>query len=122
MLSGKKDDAPPGGEDTSPAPEDTASPKDSGSQVSSDTSEPSDTAPEPDTGEEPDRDGDGFTVSAGDCDDTDPRIHPGGREVCNLTDDDCDGEIDEESWDAGTSSPTISVWRRWDASAMISGI
>ncbi|GMV38832.1 MAG: hypothetical protein AMXMBFR64_05480 [Myxococcales bacterium] len=34
---------------------------------------------------------------AGDCNDTVPSIHPGGTEVCNLADDDCDGQIDEEA-------------------------
>ena len=30
-----------------------------------------------------------------DCDDDDPLTHPGATEVCNATDDDCDGLIDE---------------------------
>ena len=42
-----------------------------------------------------DRDGDG--VPAGeDCNDSDPSIFPDADEACNLVDDDCDGEIDEE--------------------------
>ena len=41
-----------------------------------------------------DADGDGFNVLAGDCDDADPSVHPGG-EVCSGIDDDCDGDIDE---------------------------
>jgi len=41
-----------------------------------------------------DADGDGWT-SDEDCDDGDPAVHPGADEVCNATDDDCDGETDE---------------------------
>lgn len=43
----------------------------------------------------PDADGDGSRVDLGDCDDGDPAVHPGAAEVCNLVDDDCDGEADE---------------------------
>ncbi len=59
-----------------------------------------------------DQDGDGFgvlqdfqclcapsgvyaTTQPGDCDDGDGAIHPGGGEVCNGVDDDCDGSVDE---------------------------
>jgi hypothetical protein len=31
----------------------------------------------------------------GDCDDADPRVHPGAADVCNHRDDDCDGTNDE---------------------------
>lgn len=42
-----------------------------------------------------------FTVqNAEDCNDIDPMIHPKGIEVCNMKDDDCDGETDE-----GVQSP-----------------
>ena len=40
-----------------------------------------------------DGDGDGFGACV-DCNDSDPAIHPGGEEVCNGLDDDCDGLID----------------------------
>ena len=59
----------------------------------------------------PDGDGDGYGVSAepssacgqmdglvlegGDCNDQDPGVNPGAKEVCNLVDDDCDGDVDE---------------------------
>ena len=33
---------------------------------------------------------------AGDCDDDNPAVSPGGTETCNGLDDDCDGQLDEE--------------------------
>ena len=42
-----------------------------------------------------DDDGDGYTPSDGDCDDTEPTIHPGAPEDPNGVDDDCDGDVDE---------------------------
>ena len=42
-----------------------------------------------------DHDGDGFSECTGDCDDTNPAIHPGAVEICNHLDDNCDGRIDE---------------------------
>ncbi len=45
---------------------------------------------------QPDGDGDGYTVLAGDCDDTNPAVHRGAREVAdNGLDDDCDGKADD---------------------------
>jgi hypothetical protein len=44
-----------------------------------------------------DDDGDGFSECTGDCDDTNPAIHPGAPEICNRVDDNCDGQIDEGS-------------------------
>jgi len=41
-----------------------------------------------------DSDGDTHNESM-DCDDTNPAVHPDAAEVCNGTDDDCDGAIDE---------------------------
>jgi hypothetical protein len=38
---------------------------------------------------------DGYGEAAGDCDDNDPKIHPGSKEVCNRRDDNCDGKTDE---------------------------
>ena len=43
----------------------------------------------------PDDDLDGYTVSDGDCLDTDPTVHPDADESANDIDDDCDGTIDE---------------------------
>jgi hypothetical protein len=41
-----------------------------------------------------DADGDGYTADE-DCDDDDPTVHPGGTEVCDGVDNDCDDETDE---------------------------
>ncbi len=59
----------------------------------------------------PDADGDGYGNTLGaptsgcggggraqnddDCDDADPKVHPGALETCNQKDDDCDGQVDE---------------------------
>ncbi len=45
-----------------------------------------------------DADGDGF-ASTEDCNDADPAIHPGAREICDLVDNDCDGLLDDEDPD-----------------------
>lgn len=37
----------------------------------------------------------GYAAQGGDCNDHDPTVHPGATEVCNLKDDNCDGEVDE---------------------------
>jgi len=50
---------------------------------------------DPETGEQS-CDGDEDTVADGtDCDDTDASAFPGGTEVCDEADDDCDGTVDE---------------------------
>ena len=37
----------------------------------------------------------GFAPRAGDCDENDPKVHPGVIEICNHKDDNCDGRVDE---------------------------
>jgi len=37
----------------------------------------------------------GYILDNTDCDDTRATVHPGGVEVCNGLDDDCDGTVDE---------------------------
>jgi hypothetical protein len=45
--------------------------------------------------EDIDDDGDGFTETQGDCDDTDGSVYPGAEEFYNDRDDDCDDIVDE---------------------------
>lgn len=45
--------------------------------------------------EEADNDGDGYTVSEGDCDDADRDVSPGAIESCDGIDNNCDGAVDE---------------------------
>lgn len=48
----------------------------------------------------------GYTADDADCDDTDAAENPDAEEVCDGDDDDCDGEIDEDSAvDAGSWFP-----------------
>lgn len=37
----------------------------------------------------------GFAPLPGDCDENDPKVHPGVIEICNNKDDNCDGRVDE---------------------------
>ena len=53
-----------------------------------------------DTQHPQDADADGVSVEDGDCDDSDPDIHPGRAEDCNGVDDNCNEIIDEGFGDA----------------------
>ncbi|MES2640663.1 MAG: MopE-related protein [Myxococcota bacterium] len=44
----------------------------------------------------------GYTATDGDCDDDDATSHPGGSEVCDDADNDCDGTADDSASDAPT--------------------
>jgi hypothetical protein len=66
----------------------------------SDCSDPHDYNCDGSTGAD-DRDADGV-VACLDCDDADPTALPGGTEVCDAADNDCDGSIDEDAADATT--------------------
>ena len=49
---------------------------------------------------------DGFVVSGGDCDDTNPSVSPEQSELCNEIDDDCNGLVDEGE---GATAPPDAV-------------
>ncbi len=62
-----------------------------------------------------DGDGDGFTVSDGDCDDTNRNVHPGADEIPgDGLDNDCDGEIDEV--------PFVDVSGTWTIDSPVGGL
>ena len=42
----------------------------------------------------------GHAAVDGDCEDSDPRIHPGADEICDDEDNDCDGTVDQDALDA----------------------
>ena len=43
-----------------------------------------------------DDDGDGFSENDGDCNDANVDVNPGGDEICDFYDNDCDGLTDDE--------------------------
>ena len=50
----------------------------------------------------------GHVDVSSDCDDSDAAVYPGADEYCNGTDDDCDGDVDEDSAvDAATWHPDV---------------
>lgn len=56
-----------------------------------------------------DNDGDGVTVSDGDCNDLDAAIHPGATEATNSRDDDCDGIADDGLDVADADADGVSI-------------
>jgi hypothetical protein len=56
-----------------------------------------------------DDDGDGHTENEGDCDDTDPAVHPGLVDDCDGVDSDCDGVVDNDAVDADPYEPNDTV-------------
>jgi len=46
----------------------------------------------------------GYVSDTGDCDDADSDVNPDAAEVCNSTDDDCDGLTDDDDADLDTST------------------
>ncbi len=54
---------------------------------------------DPDLHPAADDDGDGYTPIDGDCDDTSAEAHPGGTEVCDGLDNDCDAVLDDDEAD-----------------------
>ncbi len=64
---------------------------------------------------------DGWAPLRGDCADYDGDVHPGADELCNGSDDDCDGRIDEGAVDAATwyADDDLDGWgdddRSWPA-------
>jgi hypothetical protein len=45
----------------------------------------------------------GYAATDGDCDENDETIHPGATDVCNMKDDDCNGQTDE-------NAPPVMMW------------
>ena len=52
-----------------------------------------------------DRDGDGFSLCGGDCDDASVGVHPGALEARDGVDNDCDGTVDGAGGRAGAHAP-----------------
>jgi hypothetical protein len=58
----------------------------------------------------PNRDGDPYTLVQGDCNDADPKVHPGMTEIPdNGIDDDCDGVVDDGTSTEDADSDGFSV-------------
>ncbi len=75
------------------------------------------------TSDQVDDDGDGFSETAGDCDDNDPSIHPNAVEVVDGVDNNCDGLIDDDldgdgfgmvNGDCNDGDPAINPMARED--------
>jgi hypothetical protein len=91
------------------APEDSVPRSDdSGPTIDDSDAPPDDSADDSGTPLTDDVDGDGWTVNEGDCDDTDPAIHPDAEEVDgDLVDDNCDGTLVTEVLHVGDASTSF---------------
>lgn len=78
-----------------------------------------------------DEDGDGVTLEEGDCDDADPTVYPGARDVCaNGVDDDCDGTVDVPDCDGWSTCYADCLsdfgpsawWRLGEASGAVTAL
>jgi hypothetical protein len=74
-----------------------------------DSDGPDDTAENVDDPDEWDDDGDGYSENEGDCDDANESIHPGQTDGCDGADNDCDGDIDEDSVDEDEYEPNDTL-------------
>jgi hypothetical protein len=84
---------------------------------------------QPSLAQDSDADGDGWTVAAGDCDDTDASVSPDGCDMnCDLIDQDCDGIEDDdfvttpiECWYSMGACAGIGEWECIDGVEMETG-
>jgi len=89
----------PGGthwDDDDNAADDDASDDDLGDDDLGDDDLGDDDVGDDDSGQQ-DADGDGWTTADGDCDDTNANVYPGADDICDELDNDCDGEMNEDS-------------------------
>ncbi|MBZ5639234.1 MAG: hypothetical protein LAO51_10845 [Acidobacteriia bacterium] len=61
-----------------------------------------------------------YLSTSGDCDDTNPAIHPGFTEICNGIDDDCNGAVDD-GLPTGTWYPDVDGDHYGDSSRVVAG-
>lgn len=65
-----------------------------------------------DTGPNRDEDGDGYTIGEGDCNDADPAVNPGAREIPdNRVDEDCDGTVGVTPAAASFASDVLPIFQ-----------
>lgn len=69
--------------------------------------------------------GAGYVTTDGDCDDTNNTISPGATEICNILDDDCDTQIDEDlplfTWYVDNDGDGIGTGNYTESCAFLSG-
>ena len=51
----------------------------------------------------------GYVANSGDCDDSNNEVNPAASEICNGTDDNCNGEVDEELVCNGCHDGTLPI-------------